>query len=340
MDRNKEIGKPAYKREVAKEHDGDKKLIRFDWASKRLLRDKANFSILEGLLSSLLGRDIKIKRILESESNREYEENKSNRVDLLCEEEDGTHILIEVQNETEASYFHRMLFATSRIISEYLKSGDNYDKVTKIYSINIVYFPLGVGQDYVFKGKTEFRGIHDNELLRLPPHLKVKYGVDEISDLYPEYYILRVSDFDKWSKVPLDQWMYFLSSSTIPADADAPGLQEARELLRVSQLSIEERDAYYEHMRAANSWHLQMEDAMERGIYIGREEGRAEGIAEGRAEGIAEGRAEGIAEGREEGRAQVKIDVAVNAISAGLDNTVIAQITGLSFEEINRLRNK
>lgn len=44
--------------------------IRFDWAMKRLLRNKANFSVLEGLLTTLLGENITIRDLLESESNR------------------------------------------------------------------------------------------------------------------------------------------------------------------------------------------------------------------------------------------------------------------------------
>ena len=32
--------------------------IRFDWAMQRLLRNKANFSVLEGLLTTLLGENI------------------------------------------------------------------------------------------------------------------------------------------------------------------------------------------------------------------------------------------------------------------------------------------
>jgi len=57
--------------------------------------------------------------------------------------------------------------------------------------------------------------------------------VDLVSQLYPEYYILRVNDFDKWSKIPLNQWIYFLNTGETPDDADAPGLVEVRELLNV-----------------------------------------------------------------------------------------------------------
>lgn len=48
-------------------------LVRFDWAIKKLLRNKANYDVLEGFLSVLLGRQMKIHRFLESEGNQETE---------------------------------------------------------------------------------------------------------------------------------------------------------------------------------------------------------------------------------------------------------------------------
>ena len=331
----------------------DNRLVRFDWAIKRLLRQKVNHAVLEGFLSSLLGRKISIIKILESESNREYDENKQNRVDMLAEEADGTKILIEVQNESEDAYFHRMLFGTSRVISEYLNSGDNYDKITKIYNINIVYFNLGEGDDYVYHGTSVFRGIHNNELLRLSGRLKEKYKVEEIRDIFPEYYILRANDFDKWSRTPLDQWMYFLSKSEIPDDADAPGLKEASDQLRISKLSIEERGAYLHHMREMNSLRDMFTSNREQALYEGRQQGLAEGRAEGLEQGLAEGRAEGraegleqgLAEGRAEGRAEgIKegeqkgtFKIARNLINLGMSVNDISKVTGLSEDEINSL---
>jgi len=72
------------------------KLVRFDWAVKKLLRSKANFGILEGFLSELLKKDIKIDRILESEGNQETKSDKFNRVDIIVKDENGELILIEV----------------------------------------------------------------------------------------------------------------------------------------------------------------------------------------------------------------------------------------------------
>ncbi len=66
-----------------------KSLIRFDWAMKKLLRDKANFDVLEGFLSELLSEDIVIKKILESEGNKEEENDKHNRVDIFVEDTKG-----------------------------------------------------------------------------------------------------------------------------------------------------------------------------------------------------------------------------------------------------------
>ena len=73
------------------------KYIRFDWAVKRLLRDKANFGVLEGLLTVLLGKEIHIMEILESESNQQCDNDKFNRVDIKARNSEGEIIIVEVQ---------------------------------------------------------------------------------------------------------------------------------------------------------------------------------------------------------------------------------------------------
>ena len=302
------------------------KYIRFDWAMKRLLRDKANFGVLEGLLTTLLEEPVRIKKLLESESNQENEDNKQNRVDLLAENDKNELFLIEIQNNTEFAYFQRMLFGTSKLVTEYINRGQGYDHVRKIYSVNIVYFNLGNGTDVVYHGKTEFRGIHNGELLNLSPFQRQKFKVDAVSDLYPEYYILKVNDFDKWSKVPLEQWIYFLNTGDIPADATAPGLKEAREKLRIEHMSKSELAAYYHH--------LDNVVILRDNIITARGEGKIEGYAEGRAEGREEGRVEGRAEGEKE----KALAIAFNMKSAGLSTDMIAQMTGLSADEIATLQ--
>lgn len=291
--------------------------IRFDWAMKRLLCDKANFSVLEGLMTTLLNEKITICKLLESESNQESEFDKYNRVDILAEDSKGTLLLFEIQNNNEYAYFQRMLFGTSKLVTEYINRGEGYEKVRKVYSINIVYFALGSGSDFVYRGRTEFRGLHNNELLRLSPFQQQTFKVSEVSQLYPEYYILRVNDFNKWSKVPLEQWIYFLNTGEIPDDATAPGLPEARERLKIDRLSKSELKAYYRH--------LDNVVILRGNIFTERAEGRAEGLAEGIEKGI------------EEGRAEEKRLFALKLKNEGIPLDVIVKCSGLSKEEIEKL---
>ena len=93
--------------------------ISFDWALKHLLREKANHDVLEGFVSVILKKkSIKIHRLLESEGNKDDADAKTNRVDLLAEDENGDLLLIEVQGEPEQAYFQRMLFGASKLVTE------------------------------------------------------------------------------------------------------------------------------------------------------------------------------------------------------------------------------
>lgn len=245
--------------------------IRFDWAMKRLLRDKANFAVLEGLMTTLLGEKITIQKLLESESNQESEYDKYNRVDILAEDSRGTLLLFEIQNNNEFAYFQRMLFGVSDLVTAYIEGRQKGASVCKIYCINIVYFAMR-GTDTLYRGKTEFRGVHNHESLCLLPFGRSVLNVSEDNPFYPEYYILRVNDFNNWSDVPLEQWIYFLHTNKIPEDATAPGLREARECLQISRLGTDELRAYDRYVNDL----VVLRD----NIFTAREEGRMEGRAE------------------------------------------------------------
>ena len=292
-------------------------VIRFDWAMKRLLRNKANFCVLEGFLTTLLGEKIVIQKLLESESNQEDEFDKYNRVDILAEDSKGELFLIEIQNNSEYAYFQRMLFGTSKLVTEYIERGDNYAKVRKVYSINIVYFSLGHGKDYVYHGKTEFRGIHTNDLLELTPFQRQTFKADTVSQLYPEYYILKVNGFNQVAKSPLEEWIYYLNTGDIPSNATAPGLDEARKKLKLAMMTHDELKAYYRH--------LDNIVILRNNIITEREEGRFEGHEKGLAEGLAEG------------AKNKAIEVArfLKASSAAI--ALIMGATGLTKEEIDSI---
>ncbi len=309
-------------------------LIHFDWAMKRLLRDKSNYVVLEGFLSTLLEEDIRICKFLESESNQADALDKFNRADILVEDTKGELLIIEVQNNRELDYFHRMLYGVSKTVSEYIGLGDAYSKIRKVYSINIVYFDLGQGKDYVYHGKTFFRGLHDPEdILHLSVRQQELFVGKEAGDLFPEYYVLRVNEFDRMASTPLDEWIQFLKTGEIDKGATAKGLPEARERLRVDALSTEEKQAYYREMEALRY----QKSVIETGRIEGKEEGRAEGREEGRMEGRMEGRLEGRLEGKMEGKLEEQLRIARNMKSAGIAADAIAAVTGLPMDEVEKL---
>jgi len=293
-----------------------KNLIRFDWAIKRLLRNKANFGILEGFLSELLEDDIKIENILESESNKENAANKLNRVDLLVKDSKGELIIIEVQNDYQADYLLRMLFGTAKLIVDNMDEGMAYHEVKKVISIHIVYFDLGVGDDYIYYGSTTFWGKHKNDRLQLSKQEQEIFQTDMVSKIYPQYYIIKVNDFDDIAKDTLDEWINFLKTQEIKDGTTAKGLKEAKVKLNYMQLNEEDKKDY---QRYIENWRDN------EGIIVGN-------YNKGRYEG--EANKEKYAEEREK---QTKLEMAKKCLKRGMSIPDIAELTGLTEDEIKNI---
>jgi len=226
-----------------------RKLISFDWAIKRILRGKANFEILEGFLSELLKEDITILEILESEPNKETKEDKSNQVDIKVKNSNDEIIIVEIQYSREADYMQRILYGTSKAVVEHMQEGVAYSKVKKskvkkVISISILYFDFGDGDDYIYKGTTSFKGIHTHNKLYLSEIQKELYKTDEISNIYPEYYLIKVKNFDDNSKDTLDEWVNFLKNETISDNPKAKGLAKAKETLDYLNMPDDEKIDY------------------------------------------------------------------------------------------------
>ena len=299
-----------------------KYLIRFDWAIKRLLRNKADYGILEGFLSELLGEDIKIESILESETNKEKKTDKKSVYDLLVRNAKGELVIIEIQNNREHDYLQRMLYGVSKLLVENMETGMLYSEVKKIISVHIVFFDLGQGDDYVYRGYTLFEGIHTKNRLELSPPQQDMFKTEKIDKIYPEYYIIKVNQFDEIAKNSLDEWIYFLKTEDIKDDFKAKGLKEAKEKLAIMKLSEADRieyDIYVEQIR------------VEMGVTILN-------FKEGEIQGIKIGEANKEEYANEKVR-QNKLDMAINCLKEDMPITIISKLTGLTESEIEALRN-
>ena len=285
------------------------RFIRFDWAIKRLLRQKANFGVLEGFLTVFLNEPIKIVDILESEGNQQQANDKFNRVDIKAKNHKGEIIIVEIQNTSELYYLERVLYGVAKAITEHINLGNTYKEVKKVYSISILYFDLGKGSDYIYVGQNSFVGLHTQDHLIISTKEKDTIVRKSPSEIFPTYILVRVNEFNKVAKSPLEEWVEYLKNGVISPDTQAPGLQEAREKLKYYSMSDAERYAYDEHINA---------------IMIQNDV-------------LGNARLEGMEEGRAEGRAEEKNNIARKMLANGLSIEQIALITGLTEKEIKEL---
>ncbi len=345
-----------------------KKHIRFDWAAKKMLRDKKNFDILEGFLSELLREDIKIEGLWESESNQEEEGDKFNRVDLFAENSKGEHIIIEIQNTRELDYLMRMLFGASKAITEYLQEGDPYAKINKVIAISIIYFGLGKGDDYIYVGQTKFTGLHSKQELELTKAQKELLHKPTVHEAFPEYYLIQTTRFKDVIKEPLDEWIYFLKNSEVKDGFKAKGMGAVREKLAVHNLPDHERRRYNGfldnlHWEASVAETAKIEEAERMAEVIAdvrekaakelaeAEEKAAKELAEAEekaAKELAEAEekaAKELAETEEkaakelaEAEEKAVLKIAIQLIKLNLPNDQISVVTGLSEEEVEKLK--
>ncbi len=283
-----------------------RKLISFDWAIKRILRSKANFEILEGFLSELLKEDITILEVLESESNQDLKNDKFNRLDIKVKNQKQEIVLIEIQYDREMDYLQRILYASSKAISEHMKESDSYAKVTKIISISILYFDFGDGDDYIYKGTTNFIGLHKHTQLKLNEKQKELYKVESVENIYPEYYLIKIRNFNDNAKDSLDEWINFLKNEEIADNPKAKGLLKAKETLDYLKMDDEERAEYERYQKSLHD----QASAYESTYVIGSIEGAK----------------------------KAKLEIAKKSLEQGLDLETIKIITGLSDRELENLK--
>ena len=132
-------------------------------------------------------------------------------------------------------------------------------------------------------------------------------------EVFPEYYIIRVNEFNQVATTPLEEWIAYLKDGSIRENTTAPGLAEAREKLQYLMMSKQERQEYERHMDAI----MTQNDVLDTAKMEGWEEGRAEG--------------------RAEGEYLKALEIAKNLKIAGVATEVIGITTGLSAEEIEKL---
>jgi predicted transposase/invertase (TIGR01784 family) len=285
-----------------------KPLVSFDYGIKYLLRDKGDYAVVEGFISALLKtkgyKDVKIVALLESESNKEDRKSKRSLADLIVEDENHHKYIIEIERNVKDSFIHKSQFNTSRLIVDNLAQREDYTKIIKIFHISLLYFPIGNGS--IYHGKTIIHEIETNE--KLSVHIKNQQTGEmlDATDILPEYFYISIPLFNDRLEREIDDWLHVMKYDEIPENCHSPYMAQVAEKLSILKMTPEERANYSYYQKK---------------LYNDRDE-----LAAAEARGI------------EKGKNKKTIEIAKAMLLVGDAIEKISKITGLSVEEIEKLK--
>ena len=309
-----------------------------DFGFKRIFGNEKHKNLLISFLNDLLDIDKKIVDI----KYRNLEKlgvNLTDRkavLDIYCYDENGDRFIVELQRAKQSFFKDRSLYYTSFIIQEQAQKGDWNYQLDPIYFIGILEFALDDTNDK-YLTKVQLCDTKEN---------KVFY--DKLT-----YYYIEMPKFTKDEtelKNHLEYWLYFMKNASklteIPSKLkEDKELKEAFDVASFLALSKDEQFAYQLDMKARLDFKNTLDTALEegikegfkQGIEKGMQKGLQEGLQKGIQEGLQKGIQEGLQKGLQEGEKKAKIEIAKNLLDV-LDNEMIAQKTGLTIEEIEKLR--
>ena len=285
----------------------EKPLISFDFAIKYLLKNKGDYDIIEGFISALFASQgyppIKINALLDTESNKEGLEMKKSIADLVVEDGEGNKYIVEIERAYTPNFMHKACFNSSRLVVDGIYGNQDYTTIKKIFHISLLYFSTKEMQKPVYHGKTI---VHEVDT-KHPVDVSIANEgliIFNTPNVFPEYFFISVPMFDDVINSEIDEWLYVMKHSEIKQGFKSPYMAKVAERLSVIKMSSEERNEYiYYQKQSVHSQDI---------LNAARAEGEAKGIKK----------------------------TALNMLKQELDNKLISSVTGLSLEEILKLKNK
>ena len=291
---------------------------RVDICFKKLFGVEENKDLLVSLINSIVGKDDQVSDVtlLNPYNSQNFKQDKLSILDIKAKGVDGKRFNIEIQISDEADYDKRALYYWAKLYTEQLKVAQDYSTLAKAIGIHILNFtsiPEAENYHNVFHITEKENGFAYFKDLELHTIELNKFTCDSSEEL---------QDIVAKTRNALDMWLTFLTrhdllkADKLPKELDNDKLKKALNVLDVLNFSEEERELYEDHLKwlriEANTLKKTAEKAKE----------------------------EGIAEGIEKGIEKRNIEVAINMIKQKLDNKLISSVTGLTLEEILKLKNK
>ncbi len=293
-----------------------KPLISFDYAIKYLLKNKGDYDIVEGFISALLKAEgygpVKITALLDTESNKETAGLKKSVADLIVEDSNGQKYIVEIERASTNNFIHKACFNSCRLIIDSISSGDDYSTINKVFHITLLYFLPSNMKKPLYHGKTIFKEIVNKEHVDL--HIASLGGQIYDLNILPEYFLISVPLFDDVIRQEIDEWLYVMKHSDTKEDFKSPYMEKVKERLSILKMNDIDKDGYYRYMKEVLT-HRDIVSAAE-----------------------ARGEARGEAKGKVEGKAEKAKTIAKKMLKENMDLQLIAKLTNLTIDEINRLK--
>lgn len=285
-----------------------------DFAFKKLFGDKKHPGLTISFLNSILGRQeghlITTVTINNNENLPFIKDAKKSILDINCTDQTGKEYIVEVQRQSEGDFLERAQFYSGYCLTRQLPDGGKYNELRPVIFIGVV---------------TKFNLFEDHDRY-LTHHIITDMASHERNLQLLEYHFVELKKFtkslDEAEKNIADQWIYLLKHAhklhEIPQQLESNDeIVEAMYLLERTRLSNREFEIYLADLEASSR-----EEKIKHTATV---------------QALAEGRAQGIAEGRAEGEYQKSLAIASGMLKKGIDTKIIAELTGLTEEEIKRL---
>lgn len=278
-----------------------------DFTFKRLFGSEGHKNLTISLLNNILertqGNEIVEITFCNIENIPAMNSEKESYLDILCTDKLNHTFIIEMQVAKEQAFRKRSVFYTALGIVDQMHKGDDYSKIKPVIFIGILNHPMFANRDRVISHHI----VCDMDTA-MQSFEEVEWHYVELCNFHKELDELQTN---------MDKWLYFLkkaeSLTVVPVQfAQSPEFKEAFEVIEQSLWTPEERRAYLKSLDD-----LHKNSRLQAGIFE-----------------------EGFEEGMQKGVQEEKEFVAINFLKIGLSSQIIAQGTGLSIEEINRLQKK
>ena len=271
-----------------------------DFVFKKIFGTEKNKPILINFLNAVIKPTTPIKdvEIKNNDIDKDFIEDKFSRLDVKATTSNKEHINIEIQVKNEYNMIQRTLYYWSKMYSEQIQNRDNYSKLERTVCINILNFKYLKNDKY--HNAYRLKEISSNEELTDLQEIHF-IELPKFNEIGNKEYVENVEKMDA-----LEKWLEFL-------------VEPESNIVRQLELSNEE-------IKLAKSelYRLSM-DSNEREQYNMREKAIYDRIS-------------ALENAEAKGKIERELELIKESLNQGLEISLISKITGLSEEEILKIK--